>query len=270
MTPAVQSLVDRIAAGTVTPRNARAAIENAGGADFVALAAIRELAAGGGGGSGDVVGPASAVTDRIATFNGTTGKLVKDGGKTIAVVLSDAATEAGADATTKANAAQAAAEATAASDATTKANAAQSAAATDATTKANAAQAAAEATAAADATTKANAARAPLLYNLAYAASLTPDASAYGNRSIIRVTGWNGALTLNPPSNPVDGQVLEFWLTASGADRALTFAAGLIFPDEYTPTNPVTVTSGTKRKVGMQYDATLGRWEIDKNLGDYL
>ena len=63
----------------------------------------------------------------------------------------------------EADAAQAAAEATAAADATTKANAAQSAAttaaATDATTKANAAQAAAEATAAADATTKANAAQ---------------------------------------------------------------------------------------------------------------
>ncbi len=64
----------------------------------------------------------------------------------------------------EADAAQAAAEATAAADATTKANAAQSAAtttaATDATTKANAAQAAAEATASADATTKANAAQA--------------------------------------------------------------------------------------------------------------
>jgi len=63
----------------------------------------------------------------------------------------------------EADAAQAAAEATAASDATTKANAAQSAATTaaasDATTKANAAQAAAEATAASDATTKANAAQ---------------------------------------------------------------------------------------------------------------
>jgi len=43
---------------------------------------------GGGGGSGDVVGPASAVTNRIAAFNGTTGKLIKDGGKTIAEVLS--------------------------------------------------------------------------------------------------------------------------------------------------------------------------------------
>ena len=60
----------------------------------------------------------------------------------------------------EADAAQAAAEATAASDATTKANAAQSAAttaaATDATTKANAAQAAAEATAAAANTAQQN------------------------------------------------------------------------------------------------------------------
>lgn len=35
-------------------------------------------------GSGDVVGPASAVDDRIATFDTTTGKLIQDGGKTIA------------------------------------------------------------------------------------------------------------------------------------------------------------------------------------------
>ncbi len=60
----------------------------------------------------------------------------------------------------EADAAQAAAEATAASDATTKANAAQSAATTaaasDATTKANAAQAAAEATAAAASTAQQN------------------------------------------------------------------------------------------------------------------
>lgn len=39
---------------------------------------------GGGTGSGDVAGPGSAVADRIAAFDGTTGKLIKDGGKTIA------------------------------------------------------------------------------------------------------------------------------------------------------------------------------------------
>jgi hypothetical protein len=45
--------------------------------------AIADLA---GSGSGDVVGPASAVDDRIATFDGTTGKLIQDGGATIAEV----------------------------------------------------------------------------------------------------------------------------------------------------------------------------------------
>jgi hypothetical protein len=42
-------------------------------------------------GSGDVTGPASSVTSRIATFNGTTGKVIQDGGK----LISDLANIAG-------------------------------------------------------------------------------------------------------------------------------------------------------------------------------
>jgi len=38
------------------------------------------LSATGGGGSGDVVGPASAVSGNVSLFDGTTGKLIKDGG----------------------------------------------------------------------------------------------------------------------------------------------------------------------------------------------
>lgn len=38
-------------------------------------------------GTGDVDGPASAVDSRIAAFDGTTGKLLKDGGKTIADIV---------------------------------------------------------------------------------------------------------------------------------------------------------------------------------------
>jgi len=37
-----------------------------------------------GSGSGDVTGPASSTADRIAVFDGTTGKAIKDGGRTIA------------------------------------------------------------------------------------------------------------------------------------------------------------------------------------------
>lgn len=47
-------------------------------------------------GTGDVVGPASAVDDRIATYDGVTGKLIQDGGATIASVLSSAAAAAAA------------------------------------------------------------------------------------------------------------------------------------------------------------------------------
>lgn len=41
-------------------------------------------------GAGDVVGPAVAVDDRIAIFDGTTGKLIADGGATIVGVISAA------------------------------------------------------------------------------------------------------------------------------------------------------------------------------------
>ena len=39
------------------------------------------------GGTGDVVGPASAVDEQIAVYDGVTGKLIKDGGMTIADIL---------------------------------------------------------------------------------------------------------------------------------------------------------------------------------------
>lgn len=45
---------------------------------------------GGGGGSGDVVGPAGAVDNRIAVFDGATGKAIKDGGATVAELVAEA------------------------------------------------------------------------------------------------------------------------------------------------------------------------------------
>lgn len=44
------------------------------------------ITGGGGGGSGDVTGPSSAVTLDIAIFNGTTGKIIKDSGVSIAAL----------------------------------------------------------------------------------------------------------------------------------------------------------------------------------------
>ncbi len=107
------------------------------------------------------------------------------------------------------------------------------------------------------------------IYALAYAASLTPNAALYNNRGIIRITGWNGALTLNPPTNGVDGQKVEFWATAVGGSRALTFNAALIFPSLFTPTSPITILTGDKIKIGLTFDATLNQWEVDMDLSSF-
>ena len=49
----------------------------------------------GGSGTGDVVGPASSTDDNIATFDGTTGKLIQDGGTSIANLATEAEVAAG-------------------------------------------------------------------------------------------------------------------------------------------------------------------------------
>lgn len=83
-----------IANGTTTPVDALSAEDDGGivlsgatggsqGAGTLNAAGLFVAGVAVGTGSGDVVGPASAVTARIATFNGTTGKLLQDGGKTI-------------------------------------------------------------------------------------------------------------------------------------------------------------------------------------------
>jgi hypothetical protein len=56
---------------------------------------LKDGGSGGGGGSGDVVGPASAVDQNVAMFDGTTGKLIEDAGVAIADVsqaISDSST----------------------------------------------------------------------------------------------------------------------------------------------------------------------------------
>lgn len=50
------------------------------------------------------------------------------------------------------------------------------------------------------------------------------DASLLGNNRNITATG---NITLNVPTNPTDGQVLQFTILASGATRTVAFAAGI-------------------------------------------
>jgi hypothetical protein len=49
-----------------------------------------QLQAAGGSGTGDVIGPAASVDLRIAVFDGTSGKLLADGGATVAELATQA------------------------------------------------------------------------------------------------------------------------------------------------------------------------------------
>ena len=69
---------DRVAALLVPGANVSITYDDAG--NTLTIAATGS----GGGGSGDVTGPATSVNNRIAVFNGTTGKVIKDGGNLIA------------------------------------------------------------------------------------------------------------------------------------------------------------------------------------------
>lgn len=65
-----------------TPATGKVAVyAKAGGALYIKddTGTETNLTTGGGGGSGDVVGPGSAVDENIAVFDSTTGKLIKDG-----------------------------------------------------------------------------------------------------------------------------------------------------------------------------------------------
>lgn len=101
---------------------------------------------------------------------------------------------------------------------------------------------------------------------LTYAASLAPV--SLGNVTY-RVT-MTGALTLNVPTFPGgvsaggDGDRIRLWLVASGADRVVTLNAGIKIPGSSVFTSPVTISSGQKAKLLLEYDASLngGQWEL--------
>lgn len=67
--------------------------------DGVDAASFRAAIGASGGGGGDVTGPASAVDDRIVTFDGTTGKLIQDSGTLISGLAAASHTHAQSDIT---------------------------------------------------------------------------------------------------------------------------------------------------------------------------
>lgn len=89
----------------------------------------------------------------------------------------------------------------------------------------------------------------------AYASSLTVNAAA-GNYRIVTATG---NLTLNDPSNGVDGQNLRIRVIASGAQRVVTFAGTLKRPASIAST--LTIASGLRGDIGLTYESAYG-WTV--------
>ena len=81
------------------------------------------------------------------------------------------------------------------------------------------------------------------------------------NTNIRMVT--TGALTVNAPSSGADGDMVRLWITASGADRTVSVNTSTIkIPSSSAFTNPQTITSGSKARLAIQYDADRAKWEL--------
>ena len=99
---------------------------------------------------------------------------------------------------------------------------------------------------------------------LTYAATITPASSS---KITYRMT-MTGNLVINAPSGAADGDQVEFWLTASGGARTVTFTFAHI-PSSSTLTSPVTIASGTQGELMFSYDATLGGWKAARFVNGY-
>jgi hypothetical protein len=99
---------------------------------------------------------------------------------------------------------------------------------------------------------------------LTYTSSVTPASSS----KITYRMSMTGNLTINAPSGASDGDQVEFWLTASGAARTVTFSFAKI-PSSSTLTSPVTIAAGTQGELMFRYDATLGGWKAARFVNGY-
>lgn len=75
--------------------------------------------------------------------------------------------------------------------------------------------------------------------NLAYASTITPDASV----SLLRKVTLAGNLTINPPTNGAAGMVWGCYITVDGSDRTLSLHANILIPTDSSFTSPKTLSA---------------------------
>jgi hypothetical protein len=108
-----------------------------------------------------------------------------------------------------------------------------------------------------------------------FAASLTP----YNSGNVSGLTAFNysngklqkaaltGAMTIDEPTNPVEGARLELWLTASGANRSLDVDPAIVLPSESAVSFPKTLTSGQTYALMLRYNGSA--WWLVSLVGGY-
>ena len=94
----------------------------------------------------------------------------------------------------------------------------------------------------------------------AYAATLT----VASHPNVLYRCILTGNVTIALPTSPSDGDKVRFWLTASGADRVVALNAAIKIPASSSLISafPVTILSGEKAKLMLEYDATRAKWEL--------
>jgi len=99
----------------------------------------------------------------------------------------------------------------------------------------------------------------PAISTVPYAATIAVNAAS---ATVFRVT-MTGNLTLAAPTNPTEGQRIEFELTASGAARTIAWASGATgFKFGTTVPAPTTVAQNTTTVVGATYRTSTNAWDV--------
>lgn len=88
--------------------------------------------------------------------------------------------------------------------------------------------------------------------------AITPDATVVGNNLDYTASG---NVTFNPPTGGANRQVLRIAVLASGADRTVTFAAGIRIGSGITR-GPLTVTSGQVLLAALEYSTLINAWVL--------